>query len=411
MPAQVFIDGTDVTGYTITGSATRRLNRPSQATVTIPIQNAVGDVGSRLKILFNGTLFHHGMIQMIEDSADENTGYTQYNSTDPMEILLWRPVRDGDDSPTPGNFITPSVLERKLYGPAIIEEVLGATINAGTGPPTDAEGPIFMSLGGFAPGGTDVSGAPCTYPMTIAELIALLSSTGRLDVILTPIDSGGNMASVSAYNGDYGTDLSGSVQFQFATGARNVRAIRRAVDLSNTVNKLWYHGGPKQTMTRFRWNITGDDPCLDDPDGYSMPTILARRAASQGSYGVRMEIQEFDVDTEYNEVDYSSGPPFLNFCALGDFTKQDPTRLLYRRIWALEQWIRAVPRTLIHVTPTRETEIGSFDIGDIVGVSAGGEFRGGFSGAQRIYEYTVSWDNDGVLALGELQTSSDQEGL
>ena len=85
--------------------------------------------------------------------------------------------------------------------------------------------------------------------------------------------------------------------------------------------------------------------------------------------------------------------------------------MLYRRIWGLESWIRAVPRTLIHVTPTRETEIGSFDIGDIVGVSAGSEFRGGFSGAQRIYEYTISWDNDGVLALGELQTSADQEGL
>lgn len=411
MPAQVFIDGIDVTGYTITGSATRRLNRPSQATVTIPIQNAVGDVGSRLKILFDGTLFHHGMIQMIEDSADENTGYTQYNSTDPMEILLWRPVRDGTDSPTPGNFITPSVLQRKLYGPLILEEVLGQTIDGSD--PALGEGPIFMALGSFAGGGTDVSGAPCVWPMTIGELIALLSSTGRLDVILTPIDSGGNMATISAYNGDYGTDLSGSVQFDFATGQRNVRAIRQSIDLSNTCNKLWYNGGPKQTMERFRWNITGDDPCLDDPAGYSMPSIIARRTASQGSYGVRMEIQEFDVDTEFNEVDRSDPNPLNwdNFCAAGDFSKQDPTRLLYRRIWALESWIRAVPRTLIHVTPTRETEIGSFDIGDIVGVNAGSEFRGGFSGAQRIYEYTISWDNDGVLALGELQTSADQEGI
>ena len=250
MPAQVFIDGTDVTGYTIAGSATRRLNRPSQATVTVPIQNAIGDVGSRLKILFNGTLFHHGMIQMIEDSADENTGYTQYNSTDPMEILLWRPVRDGDDSPTPGNFITPSVLERKLYGPLILEEVLGATINAGTGPPTDAEGPIFMALGSFAGGGTDVSGAPCSYPMTIAELIALLSSTGRLDVILTPIDSGGNMASVSAYNGDYGSDLSGSVQFQFATGAQ-----QRASD--PPVGRPLEHG--QQALVP-RWPQADHDP-------------------------------------------------------------------------------------------------------------------------------------------------------
>jgi hypothetical protein len=412
MPAQVLIDGTDVTGYTIVGSATRRLNRPSQATVTVPIQNAVGDVGSRLKILFNGTLFHHGMIQMIEDSADENTGYTQYNSTDPMEILLWRPVRDGDDSPTPGNLITPSVLTRKQFGGPIMEEILGASISTGAGPPTASEGPLFMALGSFATGGPDVSGAPCTWPMTIADLISLLTSTGALDVILTPIDSGGNMAVVDTYNGDYGNDLSGSVIFDFATGSRNVRNIRQSVDLSNSVNKLQYFAGPKLTTERYQWNITGDDPCLNDPSAYNQAAIAARRTASQGSYGVRMEIQEFDVDVPFNEKDYSGGvPPFPNFCVGGVYSKQDPTRYLYRRLWQLESWIRAVPRTLVHVTPTRETEIGSFDIGDIVGVNAGSEFRGGFSGAQRIYEYTISWDNDGVLALGELQTSSDQEGL
>ena len=59
----------------------------------------------------------------------------------------------------------------------------------------------------------------------------------------------------------------------------------------------------------------------------------------------------------------------------------------------------------------RETEIGTFDIGDIVGVSATPAVRGGFSGAQRVYEYTVSWDEDGVLALSELQTSADMEGV
>jgi hypothetical protein len=410
MAATIYIDGTDVTGYAITGSATRRLNRPSQATVTLPIQQAIGNVGSRLKILFNGTLFHHGMIQMIEDSADEDTGYTVYNSSDPMEILQWRPVRDGDDSPTPGNFIDPSVLARKKTGPAILQEVLQASINAGTGPPTDAEGPLFMALGGFAGGGTDLSGAPCTWPITIAELISTLTSTGELDVILTPIDSGGNMASLSAYNGNYGTNRTGSVIFQFATGARNVRSIRQSVDLANTCNKLQYFGG-KIDIERFHWNITGSDPCLNDPTyKYSIGSILSRRASSQGSYGVRMEIQQFDVDVPFNEKDYGGGgPPFPNFCAGGDYTQQDPTRILFRKQWMTESWIRGIPRTLVHVTPTRETQIGGFDIGDTVSVQAGSEFRGGFSGAQRVYEYTISWDNDGVLALGEIQTSADQE--
>jgi hypothetical protein len=60
------------------------------------------------------------------------------------------------------------------------------------------------------------------------------------------------------------------------------------------------------------------------------------------------------------------------------------------------------PRDLIHITPTRETEIDSFGIGDLVGVDIPIE---GVNGAQRVYGYTISWDNDGVLALSELQTS------
>ena len=46
-----------------------------------------------------------------------------------------------------------------------------------------------------------------------------------------------------------------------------------------------------------------------------------------------------------------------------------------------------------------------FDIGDLVGVSASSAVRGGFSGAQRVYEYTIGWEDDGVLFLSELQTS------
>ena len=85
-------------------------------------------------------------------------------------------------------------------------------------------------------------------------------------------------------------------------------------------------------------------------------------------------------------------------------------RDLYRNRWETESWIRYQPRNLIHITPTRETEIGTFDIGDLVGVEASAAVRGGFSGAQRVYEYTVNWDEDGVLALSELQTSDTADG-
>lgn len=178
-------------------------------------------------------------------------------------------------------------------------------------------------------------------------------------------------------------------------------------------NKLWYHLGPKVTIERFKANITGDDPCLDAPNLYNQSLIQSRRAAAQAAYGVRMEIQQFDVDTLYNELDKSGPPPWGqadNFCNAGDYTQMDPTREIYRRLWQLESWIRAVPRELIHITPVRGTGINSFNIGDEVTVRAGSYFRGGFSGKQRVYEFTVSWDADGVMELSELQTSADQDG-
>jgi hypothetical protein len=66
---------------------------------------------------------------------------------------------------------------------------------------------------------------------------------------------------------------------------------------------------------------------------------------------------------------------------------------------------------MVHITPTREAGIGSFDIGDLVTVRASSAVRGGFSAKQRIYEYTISWSDDGVLAISELQTSPTGEGL
>jgi hypothetical protein len=89
----------------------------------------------------------------------------------------------------------------------------------------------------------------------------------------------------------------------------------------------------------------------------------------------------------------------------------DPGRELWRRLWQIESWIRLAPRELIHITPIRGYGVGLFDIGDLITVEAGSQIRGGFSGAQRIYEYTVSWDEDGPCELSELQTSPNNEGV
>lgn len=403
MAAEVFIDGTEIipplgSGTSaIEGSSTRRLNRPSQAQVRVPNHLAIGGVGSRLKIVLDGVLHHHGTILLIETNPEEDTGYTVYNSTDPMELWQWRPARDYEGD-TPGNLIDPSFLIRKVAGPQIMQEVLLASENP-AGIPETAEGPLFLSFGSFEAGGNDLSGAPCTWPMTISDLASLLTSTGSLDIILTPIDSGGNLAQIDCYKGDYGSDLSGSVIFEYGMGARNVRNLRWNDDMSNITNKLQYFFGPKETVRRYKGNLTGDDPCLEVQfGGVAVANLLALRLASRAAYGVRMEIQEHELAEFRREG-----------AVEGDCDELDPFQMLERNLWYWESKIRANPRRLIHVFPIRGVGIGDFDIGDIVRVRCTPQIRGGFDAAQRVYEYTVSWDGDGVLTLSELQTSADQE--
>src|SRR5262249_41221218 len=86
-------------------------------------------------------------------------------------------------------------------------------------------------------------------------------------------------------------------------------------------------------------------------------------------------------------------------------------RELYRRQWQIFSWFAAMPREIIHITPIPDAEIGCFHIGDLIHVEATSEVRGGFSGSQRVYEYTVSWEGSpSVLTLGEIKTTADAEG-
>lgn len=393
MPATVSIDGTDVTGVAIQGRSTRRLNRPATAQVKIPMQEAVGGVGSALKISFNGSLHHHGRILLCEVDTGEDTGYVTYNSSDPMELWAFRPVRDDTC-----DFSKPTIVDDYQQGPAILEAMLTNTVTCGGGGDDDDEGPIFLTMGTFETGGCNLTGAPVDWPMTIAELYTLMVSTGCLDAVITPTDPGGGvMGTIDAYNGDFGTDLSGSVVFQYGTGAFNISRLRWNQDMSNMCNKLWYYAGPRIATQadpagdqHWCFNVTGDDPLLPDPipNGASLATLLADRATSRTTYGVRMDIQIFDA------ADDDCIPGYGTF-----------GRDLYRNRWESESWIRQSPRNLIHITPTRETAIMSFDIGDLVGVEAVSAVKGGFSGAQRVYEYTIAWEDDGVLFLHELQTS------
>ncbi len=404
----VTLDETDISGCALEGSVTRRLNRPAQATIKIPMDCAQGCFapGSRLKISFDSgnSLFFHGMVMDWELDGDEDFGYITMNATDPMELWEHRPARDGPDSTDPGDFSNPTMFQEFPTGPQLLEQML--LQSADDSDPDLGEGPLFLDLGSFAAGGVDLSGAPVDWPMTIAEVSNLLISTGEMDVVITPTDPGaGVMGTVDAFNGNYGQDLTGSVVFEYGTGALNVRALRWNQDMSNITNKLWYFGGPRiETAAdpggnqHWCFNVQGDDPGLPGfPASSPYIDVINCRGAdsssgSRGTYGVRMDIQVFD-----GASDLCVGPGGT-----------DPGRELYRYLWIAESWARCNPRTLIHVTPVRGSSfLGAFDIGDLVGVTIGSQICGGADGAQRVYQYTISWDADGPFELSELQTSSD----
>jgi len=397
MSIQVFMDGTNLSDPMQTGFSTRRFSGLSNAEFVIPTAQASGGIGSKMKVVVNGELEHHGRVLHVSDELKEDTMYTTFQSWMPLEIVRFRPARDGAASPTPGNLITPSVFKRVQFGPEIIAEMLGQSEEDSD--PNLGEGPLGFVVGTVETGGSNVSGAPTNFPMTISECISLLVSTGELDVVETPIDSGGNMSSVGLHNGGYGVDRSGEVVFNYAMGLNNC-VMRQIEDGHNMCNKLYYNFGPRPSTTRYKANITADDPCL--PAG-PLGTVISRRDASRASYGVRMDFREFDVGVLRTEDHGDEG---------GECNEpQDETRILYRRRWLQESFYRAIPRRMVHITPQRNYALTAFGVGDLIGAQAGAAARGGFGfQKQRVYERTVAWDSD-VAWLNEIGASPNYEGL
>jgi len=234
--AQVVLDDIDITPYALEGSVTPRLSRTGDASVKVHMTDAFQSFGtmypgpgSYLKVYFYGDslgttpiLWHHGRVLNCETTADENGGYTVFNSFDPFELWQHRPVRNPPGA-DPGNFANPTIIQDFVFGPSIVEAMMDGSQDNTI--PQDSEGPLRLAKGSFAAGTVDLTGAPSDWPMTMAELAALLVSTGVVDIVITPIefDVDGNYGMIDVYNGDFGLDLSSSVQFQYGVGAKSKR--------------------------------------------------------------------------------------------------------------------------------------------------------------------------------------------
>lgn len=389
---RAILDGNDITPYCQQIAWKPVLSRPAQARVRFPSQYVSYTEGvSELQITHDGATKFVGPIWYSEASGDADIAYTELTAWDHMLYLTKRMCKTGtgyvlpdpnpDHEPGPCNLADPTqVLEDEVTAPAIMAAFVQATIDCDPGA-------YQLFVGSVAGGGIDVTGLPVAWPMNIDQIREVLLQTGQLDVVITP---GSGQSAISFYNGDYGSDLSGSISYDYGTGNFNAQVATLTVDMEDVLNALWYLMGPKRPeypydIQHWAGSIT---PTAPHQGGVWPPAVLARIALSRSNYGY---MQWIDVkDTQ------------------GDARTIAAIRPLFEAQWANEAFLRAIPRNFASVKPERGV-FPDFVPGDRIGVSAGSILGTPFSGVQRVYEFEVVQDANGVAEVTEMLTSADQE--
>src|SRR5262245_750085 len=152
----VYIDGVNVTQYIQSGQVTHRLNRPATAEVTFPAGMFTVTAMSRMRVDLNGTIDFNGTLEgdaaiEVDGDVDPDSIITKVQAIDPLVYLDTRRAMDAD-----GDYTNPTFMYDFESGPQIIEAIChNSLISIGLFP---------FSLGFFATGGTDISGAPTNFP-------------------------------------------------------------------------------------------------------------------------------------------------------------------------------------------------------------------------------------------------------
>jgi hypothetical protein len=334
--------------------------------------------GTELVITTNGgsTLFA-GPCWYGEDDGDANDQFTTLTGFDHRVKWPFRQVMDPDcDYSDPDIFLTN---ENAV-------DIMAAAIDNNV----SCDGSYGITLGSVSSSSFPLIGfKPTDWPWTMQQLWDFLVNTGTLDVMLNPGVGG---STVDLYPGDAGSDLSGSVSFDYNTGSFNCIGAKYTFDLKNTISRIRYFLGPKRPQYRgdiqhWAGDVQIDDPDLDLYDPVKQAQIDSQSGAIQGVTGLMREIQIYDA------IPKEAG---------GEITLKD----LYLALWQSEMLVRTVPRRLLSMTP--EPGISpSFGVGDII--TANAVLRGSVGGAQRVYRFTVEQDTEGNEMITNLVTSADGE--
>jgi hypothetical protein len=343
-----------------------------------------------------------GVLWRKDSEGNEDDMWNVLTFADPTVYFPKRMVKDGEDSidprtgePDPGNFSNPSIIQDYKYGPAIMAAAVQNSIDL-----DGAFGPTGLSPA-YSLGLTiDLTGMrPSSWPITIDDLRAALANGGVADYIV-------NGTTVTFYEGDAGGPSGAS--FGYGTGAFNCKGCKRSLDMDNVFNVVWTFLGAKEPLydgdvQHWKANITIDDSVMgpnagietnpDDPyfgEYVGIPdppfsAIASQVLDSRATYGRLQCVDEYDAYRD-DEIPWE------------DRRK----RTLYQMLWLRKSLYCAYPRQLVTMIP--EPGISpSFDVYDTVSVAS--VLDGGFSGEQRIYEFTCDIDTEGVVELSSLVTS------
>jgi hypothetical protein len=374
----------DLTPRALSAKLSPRLNRPLTTVYELPADDSTlralaldGDlnltVGTRcIKAFQGGTLRANTLVWNLEYQGDADTTKVMVTGYDPMILLRFRPVRDST-----GNLVDPTFAS-PIAGATILKNAIDNSVTYEGALPITTTGGTFNTT---IPPATNLAAELTDWPTTIGDLLTLLTDTGVVDVVMDPIEGAGLLARLSILN-QRGTDRTGAVHFDYATGAHSIQNIRRVFDMDQLCNKLYYYLGPKKTTTRWAGNITATETGLEAYD--------ALQTASRAKYGTYMDIRIYDSNGTENSA-----------------------RPLFHQLWKEEVTLRVSPRELLYVQPTTDAgfePFTDFNIGDTFSLNASDIIGPTFTGAiQRIYGFDVDIDADGVQRVGELICSADAE--
>lgn len=286
-----------------------------------------------------------------------------------------------------GNFIQPSFGDTITGADLLYQAFVNSQQTGAESDPTPGEGPLPIDIGDGSRFSSTVNLSMdnfLSWPLYLGDLVAKLANTGVVDIGARPIDPTESldpyaMIAMSAAD-TLGSDVSGTVHFDYWTGSHNAKEAVYDEDFSTICNKLYdYLGPPLPGGLRWPDNITpGTAGTTIDP------------TASRARYGVFMAVRFYDQVVP---------------------SHTDPFNLA---LWNAEMGYRVAPRNLLYVTPRPGSKAlfrpfgRDFDASDIVGINVGSALGvSGLATDQRVLGYDVTWSRNNVARVSQLITSAD----